>query len=45
MLQAVEDFFSGFRPIGVYFVVSQSWCDVSRLLVEFLDVPVSLYVV
>jgi hypothetical protein len=27
-----------FFPIGVYFVVSQSWCGVSRLLVEFLRV-------
>jgi hypothetical protein len=26
---------SGFLSIGVYFVVSQSWCGVSGLLVEF----------
>jgi hypothetical protein len=35
-------FFSSFLSIGVYFVVSQSWCGVSRLLVEFLRVHVSL---
>jgi hypothetical protein len=34
-------FFSGFLSIGVYFVVSQSWSGVSRLLVEFLRVQVS----
>jgi hypothetical protein len=33
-------FFSGFLPIGVHFVVSWSWCGVSRLLVEFLRVQV-----
>jgi hypothetical protein len=37
--------YSGFLSIGVYFVVSQSWCGVSRLLVEFLRVQVSLCVV
>jgi hypothetical protein len=31
--------------IGVYFVVSQSWCGVSWLLSEFLRVQVSLCVV
>jgi hypothetical protein len=31
--------------IGVCFVVSQSWCGVSRLLVAFLRVQVSLCVV
>jgi hypothetical protein len=31
-------FFSDFLPVGVYFVVSQSWCGVSWLLVEFLCV-------
>jgi hypothetical protein len=30
--------------IGVYFVVSQSWCGVSRMLVEFLRVQVLLCV-
>jgi hypothetical protein len=34
-------FFSGFLSTGVYFVVSQSWCGVSRLMVEFLRVQVS----
>jgi hypothetical protein len=29
-----------FFSAGVYFVVSQSWCGVSRLLVEFLRVQV-----
>jgi hypothetical protein len=38
-------FFSGFLSIGVYFVVSQSWCSVSRLLVEFWRVHASLCVV
>jgi hypothetical protein len=32
--------YSGFFSIGVYFDVSQSWFGVSRLLVEFLRVPV-----
>jgi hypothetical protein len=37
-----SDFLStGFLSIGVYFVVSQSWCGVSRLLVEFLRVQMS----
>jgi hypothetical protein len=34
-------FYSGFLSIGVYVAVSQSWCGVSRLLVEFLRVQVS----
>jgi hypothetical protein len=34
--------YSGFLSIGVYFVVSQSWCGVSRLLVEFLRVQASV---
>jgi hypothetical protein len=34
--------YSGFLSIGVYFVVSKSWCGVSRLLVGFSRVPVSL---
>jgi hypothetical protein len=38
-------FFSGFLSIGVYFVVSWSWRGVSRLLVEFSRVQVSLCVV
>jgi hypothetical protein len=33
-------FFSDFLSSGVYFSVSQSWCGVSRLLVEFLRVQV-----
>jgi hypothetical protein len=37
--------FLRFPSIGVYFVVSQSWCGVSRLLVEFLRVQVLLCVV
>jgi hypothetical protein len=32
--------YSGFLPIGVYFVVSQTWCGVSRQLVEVLRVQV-----
>jgi hypothetical protein len=35
-------FFSDFLSFGVYFVVSQSWCGVSQLLVEFLRVQVLL---
>jgi hypothetical protein len=34
--------YSGFLSIGVYFLVSQSWCGVSRLLVEYLRVQVLL---
>jgi hypothetical protein len=34
--------YSGFFPIGVYFVVSHLWCGVSRLLVEVLRVQMSL---
>jgi hypothetical protein len=33
-------FVSDFLSSGIYFVVSQSWCGVSRLLVEFLRVQV-----
>jgi hypothetical protein len=36
---------SGFLSIGVYSVVSQWSCGVSRLLVEFLHVQASLCVV
>jgi hypothetical protein len=36
--------YSGFLSTGVHFVVSQSWCGVCRLLVEFLGVQVSLCV-
>jgi hypothetical protein len=35
-------FFSCFLSFGVYFVVSQSWCGVPRVLVEFLRVQLSL---
>jgi hypothetical protein len=37
-------FFSGFLSTDVYFVVSHSWCGVSRLLLEFLRVQVLLCV-
>jgi hypothetical protein len=37
-------FFLGFLSIDVYFVVSQSWCGVCRLLVEFLRFEVSMCV-
>jgi hypothetical protein len=36
----VVTFFSGLLSIGEYFVVSQSWCGVFRLLEEFLRVAV-----
>jgi hypothetical protein len=37
-------FLSDFLSIGVYFAVYYTWCDVSRLLVEFLRVLVLLCV-